>query len=126
MDYNTLRTYGLENEIKNLPLLQQKFGMDLRRTSNRYETYDFENDEYLIEQKSRRCQSNTYNSYMFGINKLNKDALTTNKKYIIVFDFIDGIFYYEFNKDDVDIGITYGLNGDKAVAYINASLFQRL
>jgi len=52
---------GKENEDKLLPLLKRKFGKDIRRTHNQYDTSDFVNDlGHKWENKSRRIHSTKY------------------------------------------------------------------
>lgn len=102
--------FGEKKEKESLPLLKKIFGDDLVKTKQKHCPRDFENANYYIEQKSRRCGSTDYPDYMIGWNKI-EDALKVDRKYIIVMSFTDGLFFYEFNKNDIGNGIEKRMGG---------------
>ena len=131
--------FGKKNEEINLPMLKNIFGEDLEKTKAKYCPRDFENKNYYVEQKSRKCKSTDYEDYMIGVNKID-DALKADRKYVIVYSFTDGLFFYEFNKNDIGNGIERRLGGRmdrldssgnlvderKECAFIHKRLFTRL
>ena len=59
----------------------------------------------MIELKSRRNEKNKYPDTMIGLNKITCAINEYDtKKFIFAFNFIDGLYYYEFNKDDMANG----------------------
>jgi hypothetical protein len=131
--------FGRRNEEKNLPILKTMFGEDLVKTKNTFNIRDFYNKNYFIEQKSRKCKHDQYPDYMIGWNKI-EDAVNADRKYIIVMDFTDGTFFYQFNKEDIGNGIEKRMGGRmdredasgnlmderKECAFIHKRLFTRL
>lgn len=87
--------FGLSQEKFLYNQLNNIFG-NLNKFDNKYSRFDFYNNEYLIELKSRNCKYNSYPSSMVGLNKLQyKDSL--NRKKVFIFNFIDGV--YRWNAD---------------------------
>ena len=94
--------FGADNENKFLPYLHKYIDVNLKKTENRYDEIDFESDDCLVELKSRTCSSFHYKDTIIGFNKI-KRALKENKKCYFVFAFPNGIYSWEFNKEDKDI-----------------------
>ena len=93
--------FGEEENIK--PLLEEHFGV--LNKLDKYNPFDFENDDYIIEVKSRRIPHNKYNSLMFNYSKLEKlEGYNTDKIAIFVFNCEDGIFYWEYDSTQFTIG----------------------
>ena len=66
-----------------------------------YKTYDWVNNDYKIELKSRNNYLNTYNTTIIGYNKVKdwqKDK--TNRKYFFLFAYLDGLYEWELNKEN--------------------------
>lgn len=80
-----------EEAIK--PKLEAKFG-ELVQT-DRWAKYDFINDRYNIEVKSRKCKYNAYQTTLLTCNKIVKES---GKKLYFIFNFIDGIYYIRYKK----------------------------
>jgi len=131
--------FGEKNEKDNLPILKRMFGEDLEKTKGKFCVRDFQNKNYYIEQKSRKCKSTDFTDYMLGQNKID-DALKADRKYVIVMSFTDGLFFYEFKREDVGNGIEMRMGGRmdrtdssgnlvderKVCAFIHRRLFTRL
>lgn len=83
---------GTESEKAIQPLLEEAFG-ELRRT-DKFCCFDFENDEYVVELKTRRVSRCAYPTTMIGVDKVCK-ALKTGRRVILAFSFTDGSFYIE-------------------------------
>jgi hypothetical protein len=89
-------------ELELYPIIINKFNiLDLKFTDNKFHKFDYENDDYLIELKSRNNKSNFYKTTIIGYNKI-KYGLKNNKKMIFVFKFTDKVQYIEYDKDIFD------------------------
>ena len=95
IDYN----FGVENENKILETLSKKYN-NLSLTS-KYCLYDFMNNETLIELKSRRIKHNDYKTAMINYKKI-EYFLKSSKNCYCYFSYLDGLFYFEVNKENVD------------------------
>lgn len=92
---------GLQNEIQIKPIIEKFFNIELSH-GNRYDTFDFYNDDNYVELKCRNCYSYSYNDLMMNLNKW-KEGYTHikfNKNIYYVFKFKDGIYYYKQNLID--------------------------
>ena len=112
--------YGEEDKIK--PILDEHFGC--LKKLDKYNPFDFENDDYIIEVKSRRINHNKYNTLMFNYSKLEKlEGYEDVKIAIFVFNCDDGIFYWEYDKTEFTIGVggrcDRGCNEYSRMAYVN-------
>jgi len=94
--------YGLKNEMAILELLTTHFGPTIRKTTDKYSTFDFQGENIMIELKSRRNSSELYPTTMIGHRKIvaASDSINKNIKYYYVFKFTDKIMYCEYNELD--------------------------
>ena len=111
--------FGEEDTIK--PLLEEKFG-ELHKL-DKYNPFDFENEEYIIEVKSRRIPHNKYNSLMFNYSKIEKlEGYEDRKPAIFVFNCLDGIYYWEYDSSQFTSGrggrCDRGCNEYSQMAYV--------
>lgn len=96
IDYN----YGLEKEEEIIEQLNIFFNKKFKK-GKKYKRYDFKKDNIYIELKSRRIKINKYKTTFICKSKL----LEAEKKYkkgktfYYVFNFIDGIYYINYNKN---------------------------
>jgi hypothetical protein len=104
--------YGIKKENTSLNKLSKVFG-ELKK-SYQYALFDFCNDEYEVELKSRRCKSNTYPTTMVGYNKLLYAKKHPNKKYVFAFNFEDGLYYHPIDLE-YDYNIQEGGGYGRAV-----------
>lgn len=88
-DYAT----GLKSENEMMPILINYFNRDIKKTFNKYCKYDFEDNEYKYELKTRNNKYSTYPTTIVGCDKI------TNNKIIFLFKFIDGLYYIEYNEE---------------------------
>tara|TARA_R110002153_G_scaffold249066_1_gene405313 strand:- start:990 stop:1409 length:420 start_codon:yes stop_codon:yes gene_type:complete len=93
--------FGFQSEDDTLFRIKEVFGADIEKTGM-YDTFDFENEEYMIELKTRRIHSKQYPDLMIGLQKL-EIAETANKKCIILWKLTDGLFMWECNRDDYTV-----------------------
>ena len=125
---NSEYKYGLNGELKCNDLICNKF--NVKKNDNRWAVFDFESDEYLIELKTRRCKSTQYKDVMMNAPKINK-ARETDKKVIFVYNFIDGIYYWEYDKsvelrNDLNGRMDRGIYEEQIMYYIPIHLMQKL
>ena len=120
---------GNEGEKEALPLFQKKFDRYLCKTG-RFNTMDFMSPKTYVELKSRNCRFNDYADIMIGKNKVDF-CLASSRRCILAWRFTDGIYCYDFNKEDIESGDVYfamggrcdrGKDERKEVAYIKRHL----
>lgn len=127
--------FGITEENNLLDKFAKRFDADLVKTPKNH-IFDFKSEKYLIELKTRRNTKDQYPDTMIGQNKIDYaiDHCDTNI-FIFAFSFIDGLFYYEFNKDDLENGgIRIGKGGRsdrgkcefKSYCYIKTSLLIKM
>jgi hypothetical protein len=85
--------FGADQEKKVLPIVNEYFDRDIQPFKNRYSKYDFFDDEYVYELKSRCNCKNKFPTTMITMNKLVDD-----KKLILLFNFEDCLTYIEYDK----------------------------
>ena len=86
--------FGIEQEDIVLPKLRDFFGREIKKSEDRFAKSDFFDDEYYYEMKSR---TNTYNKYPTTI--ITCDKIREEKKLIFLFNFTDGLYYIEYDKE---------------------------
>ena len=109
-----------ENEIH--PVLEKYFG-PLEKTQANH-PFDFYNEKYYIEVKSRRIPVTKYDTQMVGLNKVRagEDLQTRGFTTVFVFNCLDGIFCWTQNHNyDVRIGgrCDRGRSEFKQYAYVH-------
>ncbi len=124
---------GKKGEEDVLPLLLEKIDKYLCKTSQ-YAAMDFISPKSYVEVKTRNCSHDLYDAQMMGTNKINFASKSCRQCYF-VFNFADGVFYWKFNKDDIENGDVYyemggrcdrGKDERKMYAYIKNNLLVRL
>lgn len=117
--YQSDLQFGLTAELDVKNNLENEFG--LLNQLDKYNPFDFENDEYLIELKSRRINHNKYPTTMVNLSKL-KRTENTNKQRVIVFNYLDGLYKWIVD-DNYNAGIggrnDRGLDEYSEMAYID-------
>ena len=110
MLYQIDENYGEQAEKKAIIQLQLFFDNKLIKLDY-YNPFDFYNEQDLyIELKARRCQINTYESTMVGMNKINKAKILARKNNSVYFCFYFtksdytqcDLYYWKFNLIDFD------------------------
>lgn len=84
---------GIAEEKKLLPKFKQIFGNNLEQ-NNQYSIFDYENENFMIELKTRRIRHDEFYDLQIGLNKLEVAFQTKNKTSIIVWNCIDGLYYW--------------------------------
>lgn len=121
--------FGLAEEDKLLQLFRERFDKCLSKT-NTFAIIDFISPKTYLELKSRNCNHDKFDDIMIGENKI-RFAEKTKKRVILVWNFQDGIYFYEFKKEDIENGniqfrmggrTDRGKNEKKMCAYVSSSL----
>lgn len=96
---------GKSNENKVLTFLNGFCCKDpLIKRTNKRAVIDFYNSCSEAELKSRRVKHNQYKDTMVGLNKILKAEKDTSKKlYRFYFLFTDGLYYWDYNKEQYTI-----------------------
>lgn len=128
-DYN----FGIQEEEKLIEVFRERFDKCLCKT-NSTAIIDFISPKTYLELKSRNCNHNKFNDIMIGENKI-QFALKTKRDVIFAFNFLDGIYFYKFNKEDISNNkINFRLGGRtdrgrdeiKRYAYISRDLLEKI
>lgn len=88
--------FGNDNEMIILPIIKKFFNRNIIKTTDKYNKYDYIDNIYKYELKSRRNKYNQYPTTLIGYDKL------TNSKTIFLFNFIDGLYYINYEKELFD------------------------
>jgi hypothetical protein len=126
LQYQKDMEFGFKEEIRIKSILEEYFGE--LKVLDKYNSFDYENEEYLIELKSRRIPHNKYDTAMVNYSKILRTS-NINKKRVIIFNYSDGLFYWYIN-NDYDIG--KGGRNDRGevevhiMAFIKKELLQNL
>jgi len=108
--YQSDLEFGLNAEIILKNTLENEFG--LLNQLDKYNPFDYENDDYLIELKSRRINHNQYPTAMVNLSKILKTN-NSNKNRVIVFNYLDGLYKWVVD-DNYNTGI--GGRNDRGVS----------
>lgn len=94
---------GIKSENKVLKFLNESYEDKFISTTQNCE-FDFTNNQYNIELKTRNNTYNKYPSTMVGYNKIQiAEEDSTDKKYKFLFLFEDGLYCWDFEKDKYTI-----------------------
>jgi hypothetical protein len=120
--------FGNKAEIELEQLMFDTFGV--MRNQNKYAVYDYESNLALVELKNRRCFSYSFKDIMMNHSKIDLARITTKDCYF-VFKFIDGIYYWKYDKNvelrsDINGRRDRGMDEQKVFYYIPTNLLKRL
>ena len=116
--------FGFKSENILLNKIKKLYGQNIKKT-NMYHIFDYENENYLIELKTRRIFYNQYKDIMIGLNKL-KFAETSEKKCIFLWKMKNGLYMWEFKKNNYSVRMggrcDRGIDERKMCGYIDTKL----
>jgi hypothetical protein len=120
--------FGLKGELACNDLICEQF--KVKKNISRWATFDFESDECLVELKTRRIKSTQYKDVMMNAPKIDK-ARETDKKVIFVYNFLDGLYYWEFDKSvvlrqDLNGRSDRGIYEEQIMYYIPINLMKKM
>ena len=87
--------FGSENQKLVLPQIIEHFKRNIKENEERYAKYDFEDDLFNYELKTRKNTLNKYPDTMITMNKLKKGK----KGLILLFSFTDHLAYIEYEPE---------------------------
>jgi hypothetical protein len=104
LSYTEDKFYGLNNEIKYLNILSNYFKTTFKKYDSDYSLLDFYSpDKKYLEMKSRRINHNQYPTAILNTHKIeefnNRININNDSKLYIVYIYLDGIYYIEYNKE---------------------------
>ncbi len=96
--------FGIDQENKKKSIIETAFDIKVKKTASVYNPYDFycESNNTYYELKSRNNTFDKYPTTMIGINKLNFDLNSDDKKFVFLFNFTDGLYYINYEKELFD------------------------
>ena len=125
--------WGISCESLLFESLKDCFSPHLVKSADKYALFDYSDDDFFIEVKSRRNKKDRYPDTMVGYNKIKFFLDNPGKKSYCVFNFTDGAFYVEINEETVkQFRITEagrrdrGFNEIKKYAFVPVKLLQPL
>jgi hypothetical protein len=105
MSFKTDYKFGMTGEKSIKKMLFEEYSLYIQRNREKYGFYDFRNDKlkFLMEVKNRNNSKDTYKTTILGYDKLIKfkdfNKKNGNKyKFIFVFIYNDGIYYFIHNE----------------------------
>ena len=126
-------SFGLKKEISEIERIRNRFSNTLKPTNNFF-VFDYVSNECYVELKSRRNKLNTYPDTMIGKNKIDF-AASVDRPVYFVFSFIDGLYYWKYNKEDIQNGnVRFSVGGRcdrgkaeyKDYAYIKTDILEMI
>jgi hypothetical protein len=94
MHYANSYKFGKAEELKVLPVIQDFFKREIQIYPENFSKYDFFDEKYEYELKSRKVNKTAYPTTMLTFNKLE-----TNKPLILLFNFRDKLCYIEYEQE---------------------------
>jgi len=85
-----------EEEIINILKTKKKF-KDIKKTVSYYEKFDFFNDKYEIELKTRNVKYDKYTTSIIACDKVTRISGKLRKLYLF-FKYEDGLYYIKYKK----------------------------
>jgi len=85
--------YGIEQQKIVLPIIKNYFNRDIIEHTEQYSKYDYSDEIYNYELKSRTNNLNKFPTTMITLNKIDK-----TKPLILLFKFTDKLTYIEYNE----------------------------
>lgn len=86
--------FGTKQEDVVLPKIQEFFKREINKSEDKFSKSDFFDDQFYYELKSR---TNNYNKY--PTTMITEDKIRDDKNLILLFNFTDGLYYINYEKD---------------------------
>jgi hypothetical protein len=90
--YKQRYSFGKQSEADILPIIKEYFKREIKQTEDKYNEFDFKDDEYNYELKTRTNIMHAYPTTMTTLNKC-KD------KSILLFKYLDCLAYIEYDEN---------------------------
>jgi hypothetical protein len=89
--------FGRKQEVVVLPIIQEFFKDEIiTRNEYQFSKWDFSSPQSEFELKSR---TNEYSKYPTTMITMNKCDECNDKRTVLLFNFTDGLYYIEYEKD---------------------------
>ena len=85
--------FGKNQEVKILPLIKDYFKREIKQYPNQYDKYDFHDNKFEYELKSRTNTKSKYPDTMITFNKISDD-----KPLILLFNYIDKLCFIQYDR----------------------------
>lgn len=93
MHYKDSYELGKKNEIIVLDIIKEFWNdRDIIQSLDRWSKYDYSDQQYTYELKTRTNNYSRYNTTMITCNKLENNR-------ILLFSYTDGLYYIEYDED---------------------------
>ena len=89
--------FGKKAEKEIIPILTDFFKREIKEYTERFSKFDFYDEIYNYELKTR---TNSYKR--FPTTMITENKIAGEKKQIFIFNFTDGIYYIEYDKELFD------------------------
>jgi hypothetical protein len=93
--------FGKVQEARVLPVIREKFQRDIKQNETQYAKYDFYDEDYNYELKSRTFHYRKYDTTMIQLNKT-CGCTNDDRALMLLFNFTDGLYYIEYDKEKFD------------------------
>lgn len=90
--------FGIEKENEIFDQIRSYFKRNIKKANKRYSKYDFYDSSYKYELKSRTNNYRDFDTTIIAVDKIQP-----NTKTILLINFVDGLYYIEYNKTLFDI-----------------------
>ena len=98
--YTKRYAFGKQSEAEILPIIREYFKREIKQTEEKFNEYDFKDDIYNYELKTRTNLMNAYPTTMTTLNKCKANS-------ILLFKYIDCLAYIEYDEEKFkNYGIT--------------------
>ena len=87
--------YGSKKEVQILPLLREHFGEGVKKNDERYAKYDYWDENFNYEVKSRTNKMRAYPTTMITKNKVEG----SDKDVILLFNYTDCLAYIKYDEE---------------------------
>ena len=113
---------SVQKEIYFFNIIKKYFNLDNLIMTSQYHRFDYEDENTLIELKTRKIRHNIFPTLMFSNDKI-LYGIKQNKKMIFIFEYSDITLYIKYDKElfkDFVIKYINNRNDRGASEFINA------
>lgn len=102
--YESEYLFGIKGEIGLKEIIQDYFHTTELKKLSKFHPFDYKTNTSYFEIKTRRTNINDFPSTLIGLNKFEfGENLPNFEKCYFIFQFKDGIYYYKYEKNDINL-----------------------
>jgi len=90
--YKQRYAIGKQSETQILPIIKEYFKREIKQTEDKYNEFDFKDETYSYELKTRTNKMNQYPTTMTTLNKCKPNS-------ILLFKYTDCLAYIEYDEE---------------------------